>query len=282
MAKQTVEESLALDILELDRQGFLRSGERVSYQWWLGEHEAGSIGWEVRGKRLFLAYDLRMGSGPDPTTHYDYPVELTYTATSFGGRRVWFLCPSCGRRARLLYLPPGATHFLCRRCHHLTYESRLRRPSAWERDMAQLRAFRTEPENPPAAASRRWPDTYTPFEKIRADIHQSAVLCRIGPLLPEESDPVPEKDLPSTKRPRGRPRKKRPYQRHKPLPVRERTSHDQAYCVKCRDWRGIEDPQPVTFANGRPALQGTCPICAKKLARIITGSQEGPGRADTT
>ena len=34
------------------------------------------------------------------------------------GPVMWFVC-DCGRRARKLYLPPRATQFKCRHCHHL-------------------------------------------------------------------------------------------------------------------------------------------------------------------
>lgn len=52
-------------------------------------------------------------------------VELRFTATRphFGGRVWWILCPECGRRVGLLYLPQGATAWACRRCHQLTYRS---------------------------------------------------------------------------------------------------------------------------------------------------------------
>jgi len=43
----------------------------------------------------------------------------------------------------------------------------------------------------------------------------------------------------------------------------------EAYCVKCRDRRKIENPQPVTLANGRNAVQGTCPTCGTKIMRIV-------------
>jgi hypothetical protein len=42
----------------------------------------------------------------------------------------------------------------------------------------------------------------------------------------------------------------------------------EAYCVKCRQKREIKDPQQVTMANGKPAVQGTCPVCGTKLFRI--------------
>ena len=41
------------------------------------------------------------------------------------------------------------------------------------------------------------------------------------------------------------------------------------YCVKCRDKRSVSDPRSVTLANGRPALQGPCPVCGTKLTRIV-------------
>jgi hypothetical protein len=46
-------------------------------------------------------------------------VDLVSTAMHFGGRREWFKCPSCGRRARILYGPD----FACRSCQRLNYPS---------------------------------------------------------------------------------------------------------------------------------------------------------------
>ncbi|HLC30890.1 MAG TPA: DUF5679 domain-containing protein [Dehalococcoidia bacterium] len=45
----------------------------------------------------------------------------------------------------------------------------------------------------------------------------------------------------------------------------------QAYCVKCRASREIRNPQQVTLKNGRPATQGTCPVCSTKVFRIGKG-----------
>ncbi len=42
-----------------------------------------------------------------------------------------------------------------------------------------------------------------------------------------------------------------------------------AYCVKCRAKRPIQNPRRVTLSNGRPALQGTCPVCNTGLFRTI-------------
>jgi len=42
----------------------------------------------------------------------------------------------------------------------------------------------------------------------------------------------------------------------------------QAYCVKCRAKREMKDPKQITMKNGRPATQGTCPVCGTKIFRI--------------
>ena len=42
----------------------------------------------------------------------------------------------------------------------------------------------------------------------------------------------------------------------------------QAYCVKCRAKREMRNPQQITMKNGRPATQGTCPVCGTKMFRI--------------
>ena len=48
-------------------------------------------------------------------------VYLESTPLPFGGLRWWFRCPGCKRRCTKLYLPRGASAFLCRECHDLTY-----------------------------------------------------------------------------------------------------------------------------------------------------------------
>ncbi|MDA1189029.1 MAG: DUF5679 domain-containing protein [Chloroflexi bacterium] len=45
----------------------------------------------------------------------------------------------------------------------------------------------------------------------------------------------------------------------------------EAYCFKCRAKREIKSPQPVKLKNGRPATQGTCPVCKTKVFRIGRG-----------
>ncbi len=42
----------------------------------------------------------------------------------------------------------------------------------------------------------------------------------------------------------------------------------QAYCVKCRKKREVKNPKNITMKNGRPATQGTCPVCATTVLRL--------------
>lgn len=43
----------------------------------------------------------------------------------------------------------------------------------------------------------------------------------------------------------------------------------EAYCVKCREKRDMQDAKEVTLANGRRAMQGACSTCGTKLTRIL-------------
>ena len=45
----------------------------------------------------------------------------------------------------------------------------------------------------------------------------------------------------------------------------------EAYCVKCRAKRDIQDAEQVTLKNGRPATRGKCPTCGVNVFRIGKG-----------
>lgn len=49
-----------------------------------------------------------------------------------------------------------------------------------------------------------------------------------------------------------------------------------AYCVKCREKREMQDPQPVYTENGTPGTRGTCPVCGTNMFRMgATPAHEG-------
>ena len=53
-------------------------------------------------------------------------ISFAYTATQFGGRRRWLVCPSCGSPRRALFR--AMKRFRCRKCLGLVYQS-TREPS---------------------------------------------------------------------------------------------------------------------------------------------------------
>ncbi len=42
----------------------------------------------------------------------------------------------------------------------------------------------------------------------------------------------------------------------------------EAYCVKCRAKRPMQDPQRTQLKNGKPATQGACPVCGTKMFKM--------------
>jgi len=66
------------------------------------------------------------------------PITLTSTACTYGGRRSWFLCPTCGKRVGSLYKPLAETLFECRECKGLIYELALYRKSKSEKLIKNL------------------------------------------------------------------------------------------------------------------------------------------------
>jgi hypothetical protein len=42
----------------------------------------------------------------------------------------------------------------------------------------------------------------------------------------------------------------------------------QAYCVKCKTKREMENATQIQMKNGRPATEGKCPVCGTKMFKI--------------
>ena len=43
----------------------------------------------------------------------------------------------------------------------------------------------------------------------------------------------------------------------------------EAYCVKCKASKEMQEAQKVMMKNGRPAMKGKCPDCGTGLYRIL-------------
>jgi hypothetical protein len=128
--KTTTGECHGVDVRYLHREGLLKSGRWFSLRWSRAGKETGSIRGVVEGsgkpERVILSYRQRRGM-TDEWKDVREPVDLSWTACNYGGKRPWFICPgvvngvACGRRVAVLYGP--GEYFLCRHCHDLTYES---------------------------------------------------------------------------------------------------------------------------------------------------------------
>ena len=109
------ETALQLRVGKLRAKGrWLRSGTMS----WAGPQRA-SIAFRVieyrREAEVVLGYQVN-----DRQVQQKISCETTYQRV---GRRWWFLCPGCGRRMGVLYLPPGRMDFRCRDCYRIRYRS---------------------------------------------------------------------------------------------------------------------------------------------------------------
>ncbi|MFL6329528.1 MAG: DUF5679 domain-containing protein [Nitrososphaeraceae archaeon] len=50
----------------------------------------------------------------------------------------------------------------------------------------------------------------------------------------------------------------------------------QAYCVKCKAKREMNNEKPVTMKNGRTAVSGVCSTCGTKMFKIGGGAASSP------
>ena len=39
----------------------------------------------------------------------------------------------------------------------------------------------------------------------------------------------------------------------------------EAYCVKCKTKREMQNAEKITMKNGKPATQGVCPVSGNKM-----------------
>ena len=105
---------------ELRRKGALAPGASGTLIW---KHDAdvhASVEFRVDAAGVVLSYDAH---DAHTSRGIEQAVALSSVRTTFGGARLYFLCPGaeCGRRVSVLYFRRGV--FRCRRCHGLAYES---------------------------------------------------------------------------------------------------------------------------------------------------------------
>jgi hypothetical protein len=274
--RETVEDCRVLDVFLFAREGYLREGARGTCSWSWPWGDGDSLRWQVRDWALHLAYTIKPILG-EPES-YSYPVRLDYTPATYGGARVWFLCPHCNKRVSCLYLPPSGGRFLCRTCHDLTYRACQRRVSPWERVQQLERDLHSQ-----RLGSKRWHKLLEKQRRLLATLATDDLVLRMKRQFPKAMsaliDSVQEAVAAEAARERRRgppPRERRPYQRRKPFMTGQRASDKEGLCLRCRAFRKLRRPRPVTLSNGRPALRGTCPVCGARMMLIVKKSPAEP------
>ena len=114
MGKRTTNQRHALDIRRINKR--LTPGATFGWQW--TSNKLASLNLTVCADGVTLTYRLQEPDGNWKSL--EYLVRLTQTACNFGGLRIWWLCPHCGRRVAVLY---GGSRYACRQCYDLTYKS---------------------------------------------------------------------------------------------------------------------------------------------------------------
>jgi Domain of unknown function (DUF5679) len=236
------------------------------------------------------------------TAEENIVLDYVWQSSAVGGARILWKCPGCSRGAGNLYRPPGAEGFRCRRCWKLAYPSqnRPRRTRLSDKERRLQNAL-TVDSLPP----QRWMSLYRELEVVKASIQDqkealsSIVKARTAVRLAAMSHISRRRGRPSKRwhrensrakkqmtmlqydllcdewverprRPVGRPKSKRRYERRTCDSKIRLLSPTEAYCPKCRERRTSLDPQPRRMKNDRSALVGTCPTCGTTVWRIVS------------
>jgi len=118
-SKKTTESQHRVDIRWMKKQGYLRKGCMGSLTWSCRGEKTGSIWYRVEKDEIVLNYRHKSSSGEwEPL---EQALQIDRTPCNYGGYRVWFLCPHCGRRVLVLY--GAGRYFICRQCYNLSYSS---------------------------------------------------------------------------------------------------------------------------------------------------------------
>jgi hypothetical protein len=129
------DELLALDVRRLHRDGCLkRVGAGPVTVTWSGPGGSSSIDVFPGRTEIRLNYTVFVGEDREERSER---VVIGRTACNFGGSRVWWFCPRCGRRCAILY---GGRRFLCRHCRGIRYRSQNQSKS--ERLLAKAEGIR--------------------------------------------------------------------------------------------------------------------------------------------
>jgi len=158
-----LESGLKLDINRLARRGFIQPGALsgpVGITWVADNREiaSGIITADLRGP-YEGSFRIQIGS-------LDQTIHMVERPRNFGGHQWFFVCPFLWQRAMVLWRPPGAHHFACRRKwgKHVAYASQFGTPTDrahWgqAKIRSRLRELGSDSDNwefPPKPKGMRW------------------------------------------------------------------------------------------------------------------------------
>lgn len=110
---------LPIDVRRWEREGLLRPGN--SFVWCTPQTPQVYYVINVRVEASQVILMFRQRAQGEDWQEVEDSIGLTHTPCHFGGQRVWFLCPVCQQRAAVLRCQQS--HFVCRRCARVPYQS---------------------------------------------------------------------------------------------------------------------------------------------------------------
>jgi hypothetical protein len=137
--KICVESCLELSVTSLKHQGVIcNTSEEKDLIW--REYVSKEIVASVRYTCRQIGSDWKLTLSYTANKKYSIveQITITYEKRFMGNKAPVFLCPLCRRPYRILYSPPGAAYFACRKCYDLTY---LSSQKAHRYDRGQLRVY---------------------------------------------------------------------------------------------------------------------------------------------
>lgn len=115
--RESLDGRFAIDVRQWKREGLLVPRALFETSWGVSGRVLRGILVHVGDDEIILARDHPVGLGMRDAR---VRIGLSYTPCHFGGRRVWFKCPSCEQRSAKLY-DGGSPDFACRKCCRLPY-----------------------------------------------------------------------------------------------------------------------------------------------------------------
>ncbi len=118
--RQLVGSRNSIDIRKLVRAGLRQPGDSLVMRWHSshqGPEPDHAVVTMLDPERLHI---IHHESGMPEEV-----LDLTYSATAFGGHRAWFVCSKLGCGKRVAVLHAAFKGFRCRHCSHLAYKSQL-------------------------------------------------------------------------------------------------------------------------------------------------------------